>query len=115
MKIKCFRDLNIWKLGKEITLEIYSLTKSFPSDERFGLTSQMRRSSISIPSNIAEGFNRFKNNEYRRFLYIALGSCAELETQIEISTDLKYINNSEDLIEKIKYESRMIQSLINKL
>ena len=115
MKIKCFRDLNIWKLGKEIVKETYHITDSFPSSEKFGLTSQIRRSSVSIPSNIAEGFNRYKNNEYRRFLFMALGSCAELETQVEISKDLKFLVKAEELIDKINHESRMIQALINKL
>ena len=63
MKIQNFRDLDIWKLGKEIVIDTYKTTKLFPSDEKFGLTSQMRRCSVSIPSNIAEGFNRFKNND----------------------------------------------------
>ena len=115
MKIRSFRDLHIWTLGKDIVKDTYRITDSFPNVEKFGLTSQMRRSAVSIPSNIAEGFNRHKNNEYRRFLYIALGSCAELETQIEISKDLNFLDNPHDLIEKIDHESRMIQVLIAKL
>ena len=77
----------------------------------------MQRASLSIPTNIAEGFNRFLNKEYKQFLYIALGSCAELETQIEIATELKYINgnNKEVILEKINHESRMITNLIKKL
>lgn len=117
MKIINFRDLEIWKLGKEIVKEIYNITKQFPKAETFGLISQMRRATISIPSNIAEGFNRFHNKEYRQFLYMALGSCAELETQIEISGDLEYIDviNKGILLEKIDHESRMIRNLIKKL
>lgn len=116
MGIKCFRDLEIWKLGKEIVIDVYKVTKDFPEEERFGLISQMRRASVSIPSNIAEGFNRFQNKEFRRFLYISLGSCAELETQIEISHDLEYMNEQEKVIilDKIKFESRMISNLIKK-
>lgn len=83
-KIKSFRDLDVWKLGKEIVLDVYTITKSFPREELYGLTSQMCRASISISSNIAEGFLRRNNNEYRQFLYIALGSCGELETQLEL-------------------------------
>ena len=91
-KIKNFRDLDIWKKGIEIVKDIYKIVSKFPKLELYILTSQMQRSSLSIPTNIAEGFNGFHNKEYKQFLYIALGSCAELETQIEIATELKYIN-----------------------
>jgi len=83
-KIKNFQDLRIWQKGIEVVKDIYILTKKFPKEELYGLTSQMRRSAVSIPSNIAEGFRRYHNKEYKQFLYIALGSCAELETQIII-------------------------------
>lgn len=114
---KNFRDLKIWLLGKAIALEVYKFTKKFPKEEIYGLTSQMRRACISIPSNIAEGFNRFHNAEYRQFLFIAYGSCAELETQLEISLELGYIGSSEkqNLIAKLDLEQRMIRSLIKKL
>lgn len=69
MEIRDFRDLKIWKLGMSIVMDIYHLTKSFPKDELFGLTSQMRRAAVSIPSNIAEGFNRYHTKEYTRYLY----------------------------------------------
>ncbi|GAF73329.1 unnamed protein product, partial [marine sediment metagenome] len=78
-KIKNFQDLRIWQKGIEVLKDIYILTKKFPKEELYGLTSQMRRSAVSIPSNIAEGFRRYHNKEYKQFLYIALGSCAELE------------------------------------
>jgi len=87
-KIRNFRDLEVWKLGKGIVLDVYQLTKVFPQAELYGLVSQMRRAAVSIAANIAEGFNRKHNAEYRQFLYIALGSCAELETHIEIAHDL---------------------------
>lgn len=117
MKIKSFRDLNIWKLSKDLVTEVYKLTRDFPKEERFDIISQMRRSAVSIPSNIAEGFNRFHNKEYRQFLFLALGSCAELETQIEINHDLEYIRqtNKNTILETIDHESRMIRSLIKKL
>lgn len=117
MKIKSFRDLDIWKLGKDVVLDIYRITKSFPKDELYGLTSQMRRAAVSLPSNIAEGFNRYHNKEYSQFLYIALGSCAELETQIEISFELKYINKEshKNILEKLNHETRMLRNLIKKL
>ena len=116
-KIKNFQDLRIWQIGIEVVKDIYILTKKFPKEELYGLTSQMRRSAVSIPSNIAEGFRRYHNKEYKQFLYIALGSCAELETQIIIANELDYINetNKTELIEKIKYICRMTVKLINKL
>jgi len=112
-KIKNFRDLNIWKLGIEIVERVYKATKNFPKDELYGLTSQMRRCAVSIPSNIVEGFARKHNKEYKQFLYIALGSCAELETQIEISLRLRYLTQSDhkELLEKINHITRMIMNL----
>jgi len=78
-KIKNFEDLRIWQKGIEVVKDVYILTKKFPKEELYGLTSQMRRSAVSIPSNIAEGFRRYHNKEYKQFLYIVLGSCAELD------------------------------------
>jgi len=117
MKIKNFRDLEIWKLGKTIVLDVYQVTAKFPQSETFGIASQIKRSSVSIVSNIAEGFNRYHNKEYRQLLYIALGSCAELETQIEISGELGFIRPEEksDILKMIDHESRMIRNLIKKL
>jgi len=116
-KIKSFKDLKIWQKGIEIVSDTYILTKKFPKEELFSLTSQLRRSAISIPSNIAEGFKRFHNKEYKQFLFIALGSCAELETQIIIAKELKYINENEEakLVEKLDHICRMTSSLIKKL
>lgn len=113
-KIRNFRDLNIWKLGVEIVEDIYKLTKNFPKDELYGLIAQMRRCAVSIPSNTAEGFARKYNKEYRQFLYIALGSCAELETHIEIAFKLKYFREEEKegLLEKINHINRMIMNLL---
>ena len=114
-KIKNFRDLKIWQSGMEIVLCIYGLTGKYPKEELFYLVSQMRRAAVSMPSNIAEGFARQHNKEYVQFLYISLGSAAELETQIEISFKFNYINESSknEMIEKIKQFSRMTASLIN--
>ena len=116
-KIRNFRDLDIWKKGIEIVKDIYTAVSGFPKSECYGLTSQMQRCSVSIPSNIAEGFNRFHNKEYRQFLYMALGSCAELETQIEIAMELKYIDEQKktNFLEKLDHESRMLRNLIKKL
>jgi four helix bundle protein len=117
MTIRNFRDLEVWKLGKKIVTGIYKVTGNFPNSESYGLVSQMRRAAVSIPSNIAEGFNRFHNKEYRQFLYIALGSCAELETQLEISADLDFINdeNKTEILDKISHETAMLRNLIKKL
>jgi four helix bundle protein len=113
-KIKNFRDLIIWKSGIEIVKDVYLATKSFSKEELYCLTSQMRRCAISIPSNIAEGFSRKHNKEYKQFLYIALSSCSELETQIEISYILEYIQKTrrDDFINKINHISCMIINLI---
>jgi len=116
-KSRNFRDLEVWKKGMEIVREVYRSTGAFPRVERFGLMDQMRRSAVSIPSNVAEGFNRLHNKEYRHFLYVALGSCAELETQVEIAADLAYIDDHRKafLLERLDHESRMLRSLIKKL
>ena len=116
-KIKDFRDLDVWKVGKEIAVEVYEISKNFPKEELYGLVTQMRRASVSIPSNVAEGFNRQHNKEYRQFLYIALGSCAELETQLEVSCDLGFLTSvvRDQFLKKLNYESRMLQNLIKKI
>ena len=116
-KIRNFRNLDVWKKGIEVVKDVYGIVSTFPQQEVYGLTSQMQRASVSVPSNIAEGFNRFHNKEYRRFLYIALGSCAELETLIEIAGELKYIDEQKkgSLLEKLDHESRMLSNLIKKL
>ena len=116
-KIETFKDLRIWQKGIEIVKDIYILTKKFPKEELYSLMLQMRRSSISIPSNIAEGFKRYHNKEYKQFLYIALGSSAELETQLVISEELKYMDKKEldRICEKLNYLSRMITVLMRKL
>jgi len=117
MKIKNYKDLDIWKRSIALVEDIYRLTKSFPKEELYGLTSQMRRAAVSIPSNIAEGFTRFHNKEYRQFLYIALGSCSELSTQIIIAFRLKYFDNNkiEQLLNEIDEICRMTMSLIKKI
>ena len=116
-KIKNFRDLDVWRLAMEIVVDIYEYTKIFPKEEVYGLVSQMRRSALSIASNIAEGFNRYHDKEDRQFLYIALGSCAELETQIEVSLLLGYTTQAmrNKIIEKLDHESRMLRNLIKRL
>lgn len=116
-KIETYRDLNIWKVGIELVKDIYKSTVKFPKQEMYGIVSQMRRSAISIPSNVAEGFKRYHNKEYRQFLYITLGSCAELETQVTIAKELKYIQADKEviLLEKLDHIGRMITNLLKKL
>ena len=116
-KIKSFRDLKIWQKGIELVKEVYKITKNFPKEEQYGLSSQMRRAAVSIPSNVAEGFRRRHNKEYKQFLNISLGSSAELETQIVIAKELEYIEGSKEkeLVELIDHISRMISNLIKKL
>ena len=82
------KDLDVWKLGIELVQEVYEVTKVFPKEEMYGLTSQIRRAAVSIPSNIAEGYARESIKELIRFLYISLGSLSELETQLIISIKL---------------------------
>ncbi len=88
---KRYNDLNAWLEARRLSKDIYSTTAGFPKEEQFGLTNQMRRSEISIPSNIAEGCGRTGDNELKHFLTISLGSAFELETQLYLSFDLNYI------------------------
>ena len=117
MKVKDYKDLKVWQKGIEIVDKVYALTAKFPKEELYGLTLQMRKASVSIPSNVSEGFVRGHTNEYRQFLRVSLGSCAELDTQSIIANRRKYIIKQEldELAEDINYESRMLVSLINKL
>ena len=116
-KIKTYRDLDIWNAGIALVKDIYKLTEKFPKNEIYGLVSQMRRSAISIPSNVAEGVRRHHNKEYKQFLHISLGSCAELETQLTIAKELKYVQESEEarLLERLDHICRMISNLVKKL
>jgi four helix bundle protein len=117
LKIKNYQELNIWKRSVEIAIEIYNISKNFPKEELYGLTSQIRRASVSISSNIAEGFNRYHNKEFRQFLYISLGSCAEVETQLFIAQRLNYVDQekSSKLIKELGEIGKMINSLIKKI
>jgi four helix bundle protein len=113
--MKTHKDLKIWREGINLVISIYKLTKEFPNEELYGLTSQMRRAAVSYPSNIAEGAARSSNNEYIRFLYISLGSLSELETQIIISEKLNYIQNKTTMIEEIEALRRKTLNLIRYL
>jgi four helix bundle protein len=92
-KIITYKDLEVWKEGHKLVLMIYKTTKLFPNDERFGIIDQMRRASVSITSNIAEGFTRFGLKEKTQFYYISKGSLVELDNQVTISKDIGYISS----------------------
>lgn len=115
--IKSFRDLNIWQKGIDLVKDIYKETQNFPRQEIYGLTNQIRRAAISIPSNIAEGHIRQHRAEFRQFLSVALGSLAELETQIVISRELNYISTEKSLnvIDQMGSLGKMIRGLIKRL
>ncbi len=112
-KIKSFADLNAWKKGHLLVLDIYKITKKFPADERFGLISQMQRAAVSITSNIAEGFSRNTSKDKFQFYCIAHGSLTELQNQLIISRDLKYLDR--DNFDKIAQQSIVVGKLINGL
>lgn len=98
-----FKDLKFWKKSKSLCLDIYANTSNFPNNEQFGLTNQIRRSAVSIASNIAEGSSRSSNKDFSRFLEIASGSAYELETQLMIATEIGYleIEKSNQLIDEL--------------
>jgi four helix bundle protein len=117
VKVKDYKDLKVWQKGIEIVDKIYAATSRFPKDEVYGLITQMRKAAVSVPTNIAEGFVRHHTKEYKQFLHISLGSCAELDTQLIIADRRKYLkkNDLEELTEDINHETRMLVNLINKL
>ena len=112
--VKTHKDLDVWRKSMNLVKSVYSLTAAFPKEEIYGLVAQMRRAAISIPSNIAEGGARDSNREFIRFLYISLGSLAELETQLLLSRDLGFVKGSEidDDIERVR---KMLFGLIRYL
>lgn len=108
------KELDVWKDSIEFVTRIYLLTSDFPDSERYGLVSQMRRSAVSIPSNIAEGASRGSNKEYVRFINISLGSLSELETQIIIAKKLEYLSST-DIIDDLEKIQAMLCKLRNYL
>ncbi|WP_187647944.1 four helix bundle protein [Nitrosophilus labii] len=110
-----YKDLKVWQNSISLVEKIYQLIKSFPNSEIYVLSDQIRRSAISIPSNIAEGASRNTKKEFIQFLYIALGSASELETQIIIAKKIGYINNIENYILEITKLRKMLNSLISSL
>jgi four helix bundle protein len=116
-KITSFKDLMVWQRSMDIVVQIYEHTRSFPREEIYGLTSQIRRSAVSIPSNIAEGQSRGSDGNFRNHLDIALGSAAELETQLTIAIRIKYIQKAEHqkLVNELTEIVKMLYGLRSKL
>ncbi len=115
--LRSFRELTVWQKSMQLATGIYRLTQGFPREETYGLSSQLRRAAVSIPSNIAEGHGRSGVGEYRQFLWIARGSNFELQTQLEIARDLKMgdpklLKDSEALSQEV---GKMIYALLDKL
>ncbi len=115
--VESHKDLIVWQKSIQLVTKVYELTKTFPKEELFGLTSQMRRAAVSIPSNIAEGRNRGSRKDFRQFLLVAFASANELETQILISVNLNYVNPAlsspiNDLLSEV---CRMLSAMIHKL
>jgi four helix bundle protein len=112
-----FRDLQVWHRSMELTVAVYRLTQRFPREETFGLTAQLRRSAISVPSNVAEGHGRINPREFKRFLLIARGSNCELQTQLELSgtlgfADPQLLNTAQELSQEVE---KMLFALLGKL
>jgi len=110
--MKSHKDLDVWNKAMELTENIYSLSAGFPKEEKYGLISQIRRAAVSIPSNIAEGTARNSKKEFIQFLYIALGSVSEIETQLLLAHRLKYIKDS-NLTKDLDSVRKMTVGLIN--
>lgn len=111
------RDMKVWQKAMDFVTNIYIETNSFPKEEVYGLTSQIRRSAVSIPSNIAEGFGRRSKNDFKRFLRISMGSLFEIQTQVEICKNLEFISidTFDTLFEDTREIERMLVSFINSI
>ena len=116
-KIESYRDLIVWQKAMALVSEIYKFTRTFPKEETFGLTQQIRRSAVSIPSNIAEGNGRSTTPDYINFLHIARGSLFELQTQIELSRNLGFLSETSapQLLATCNEIERMLNTIISKL
>ena len=115
--LKSYKDLKVWQKAYRLCLDIYRITREFPKEERYGLTSQIRRSAVSVPSNIAEGYGRRTTADYVRSLYIAYGSNCELETQMLLSGDLEYVEDGilQGVMSEVQDVERMLKALIKSL
>ena len=110
--MKDHKDLDVWKQSMVLVEDIYALTKNFPSDEKYGLSSQIKRAVVSVPSNIAEGAGRKGDKEFIQFLYIAMGSLSELETQLILANRLQFTNSIESYLNQIEKIKKMLFGLI---
>ena len=110
IKLRTYKDLIAWKKSYELCFKIHKISRCFPRSEQFGLTSQLKRSALSIPSNIAEGYTRHSTQDYIRFLYIAYSSLAELETQLLLAKDLGYIES--DIFDNIIVLQNEVQRIM---
>jgi len=113
MKTTSFKDLIVWQKAYKLVLEIYKMTRAFPVSETYGLAQQARRAAVSIPSNIAEGYGRKHQAEYKHFLSIAYGSLLELDTQYLLSVDLKYTGRNEVVEGLIKEAGSILYTMLN--
>ena len=114
-KVRDYKDLDVWNRSMDLVVDVYDVVKSFPQEEQYSLVSQIKRSAISIPSNISEGASRNSKKELVQFFYIALGSASELETQLLISKKLGYLTNLDNLFSEITIIRKMLNSLISSL
>ena len=114
-QIRGHKDLDVWKRSLDFVTTIYKLTQLFPREEIYGLTNQMRRAAVSVPSNIAEGAARASGKEFIQYLHIALGSLSELETQLLIANNLGYIDKVNDLIKETEILRKLLNGLIYSL
>lgn len=117
MAVQSYRDLDVWQVGMDIARLVHRQTKQFPKDELYGLVSQMRRAGVSIPSNVAEGHARLSTGDFHRHVSIALGSLAELETQLILSTDFEYLGLEarDAALEKCGQLGRQLRALAKSL
>ena len=116
-RITSYRGLDVWQLAMAIVVEVYRVTRAFPAEERFGLIAQLRRAAVAIPSNIAEGRNRLGPGEFRRFVSIARGSVAEVETQLAVAVALGFVGAGEveSLSSRLDELSKMLFGLYRSL
>ena len=113
--IKRYEDLIAWQKAFALVLRVYEASRGFPADERFGLTQQVRRAAVSIPSNIAEGWGRFSRTDYLRFLDMARGSTFELQTQLKLADALGFLQSHQDVHELVGEVERLVSALIRAL
>ncbi len=110
-----YRDLIVWQKAIKLVVEVYKISSTFPKDERFGLTNQLRRSAVSVPSNVAEGQGRQSRGEFKQFLGIAKGSLHEMITQLIIARELGYLDTTNPVFEQADEVARLLNGLLNSL